>query len=131
MIRIRHSPESGVDLEGTRDELQEIRKAILAVSSGAPSTRAFTADSTGSPAPYAACLDRVVVSVGGGPTRIEVHASEVQVEGNRECLRGFAAFFDVPRNAEDGWHTHCEPFEGNRWVVSGSEPMTVSLRRPK
>lgn len=131
LIRIRHSPGDGVELEGTRAELRAVRVAILAVSTGEPATQTLAAETTGSPAPFAACLDRMVISASSGPTRIAVvRNSEVQLEGNRECLRAFASFFDVPRDAEAGWNTRCEHCEGNRWVASDSEPMTVSLRRP-
>ncbi len=137
MIQIRHSDPDhcgrggGLDIEGSYEELQAIHAGILAVSSGESAACTFRGDVIGGPQPYARWISQFTVSAGTGPTRVAVSGTEVRVDGDQECLRAFASFFDVPRDAQPGWHAHYEHYPGNRWVAADSEPTVVSLRRPR
>lgn len=129
MIRIRQSEASALDIEGTLSELQELRRAILGLAEAGDGSLTIPGNTVGSPEPYDAWLRKVVVAVGVGPTRVAVHDDvNLHIVGNPDCLRSLASFFDVPADAEEGWHTHHEYYDGNQWVANDSEPLTVSLR---
>ncbi len=128
MIVIRHSDRSGLAINGSYEELHAIRVGILAVSSGESAVRTFSADASADPHPYQRSMSQLTVSRGPGPTRVAIDESEVRVDGDAECLRAFASYFNVPRDATPGWHTHHEHYRGNRWVAADSEPLVVGLR---
>ena len=131
MIRIRYSKKSGVDVEGTREELQGIRARILALTHSGTGSCVLDGIRTESPAPYESWLDRLVLGLGPGPARVVVSGdSELWITGDRESLGALASFFDAPDDAESGWHSHYEHYAGNRWVAEDSEPLCISLRRP-
>lgn len=129
MIVIRYSKASGIDVSGDAGELQDIRQGILALCSSSAEAKSFIANTEADASPYDVVLTRLVVSVGPGPTLVEVRQGEMRVMGDQSYLSRFAAFFDCPRDADATWHTHFEHYEGNRWVAKESESTTISLRR--
>jgi hypothetical protein len=130
MLRISYSKTSGTDVEGTREELQAVRYALLELARSNSGAWSEKADTGGNPHPFDAFLVELQVAIAYGPTRAHVNSSVLSITGNSECLKALASFCDVPEDATLGWHVHHEYYDGNRWVATDSEPLTVSLRRP-
>ena len=128
MLRLRYSADSGVELEGSREELRAIVDGIQGLIRTGSGPLTFTGAMTGSPQPYDAWLPRLVLEITAGPTRATVLGdSALHISGDAECLGALASFFEVPATARPGWHTHHEHYAGNRWVDAESEPLIISL----
>jgi hypothetical protein len=129
MIELRYS-NSGVNVEGTSEELLAIKARILDLAEVADGKIEVDGDCPGSPSPYDALLERLVISCGSGPIRASIRAKrELNITAKSECLRGLASFFSVPDGAEGGWHTHLEFYPGNDWIAEDSEPTVISLKK--
>ncbi len=131
MLRISYSKKWEADVEGTLEELQAVRQALLSLASSDSGKWSVQGDTSGDPKPFDAFLRRLEIVIAEGPTRARVTDDEVlSIIGNAECLEALASFFDVPAGAKPGWHVHYEHYDGNKWVAPDSVPLIVSLRRP-
>jgi hypothetical protein len=131
MIKLRYSPNSGVSIEGSSEELLAIKTRILDLAGVGTGEIELYGDSTGSPSPYDRWLERVVICSGSGRILALVAANRAfNLTANPECLRVLASFFSVPEGAQPGWHTHLEFYLGNPWIAENSEPTVISLGKP-
>ena len=131
MIKLQYSPNSGVSIEGSSEELLAIRERIVGLAEIGTGKIELSGHSTGSPSPYEHWLERVVISSGRGPILALVGTNrEFNVTASPECLRVLASFFSVPEGAQPGWHTHLEFYPGNQWIAENCEPTVISLRKP-
>jgi hypothetical protein len=129
MIEIRYSAPNELDISGTVDELQFMRREILdLIQSDAPQI-AFEADSAIDAAPYNSALPKLIIRKGQSPTKVSLtNEREVHVEGSPDCLETFASFFDFELNAGKGVHSHHEYYEGNEWIAPDSIPLVISVK---
>ena len=131
MIELRYSPNSGVNIAGTLEELLAINQRILGLAEVGAGRIELSGDSTGNPAPYDRWLKRLIVSAGNGPVIALLGTNqEFIITANPECLRVLASFFSVPEGAPPGWHSHFEFYPGNQWMGENSEPTVICLRKP-
>jgi len=129
MLRIRHSPRE-IDVEGTVDELRNLRSRVLAVALEGKGQVTIEAEVNYEPAPYDAVLEHAVVGVTNGPTMVNVVDSRrLLINASPDNLRRLASFIAVPDGAEPGWHSHYEYFAGNEFIMPTAEPVVFSLRR--
>jgi hypothetical protein len=113
MLEIRYSAPYGLDISGTVDELQMVRREILALLESDAARTSFEADSDIEPSPHNAALSKLIIVKGKCPTEISLKdEGEVHVEGLPYCLEAFASFFDFKPDARKGAHSHYEYYEG-------------------
>lgn len=129
MIEIRYSAPNEIDISGTVDELQFVRREILKLAQSDSSQIAFEADAAIDPAPYDSALSSLIIIKGQCPTKVSLqNEKEIQVEGLPSCLEAFASFFDNEPEAAKGNHAHYEYYEGNRWIAPDSIPLVISVK---
>ena len=129
MIEIRYSPPNELDISGTADELQTVRREILNLIESNLEQISFAADLSVAPSPYESALVKLVVVKGECPTKISLtDEKEIQVEGTADCLEGFASFFDFKPDVGKGAHSHFEYYDGNEWVAPDSIPLVISVK---
>ena len=129
MIEIRYSAPHYLDISGTVDELQLVRREIFDFIQSGVSDISFDADSGIDPTPYASSLSKLVIRKGQHQTKVSLmNGAEIHVEGSPNCLEAFASFFDFALSARKGEHLHYEYYEGNEWVASDSMPLVISVK---
>jgi len=129
MLEIRYSAPYDLNISGTVDELQAVRREILALIKSGVSRISFGADSSFEPSPYDAALSKLVIVKGQCPTKVSLNnGGEIHVEGSPYCLEAFASFFDFKSDAGKGAHTHYEYYKGNEWVAPDSIPLVISVK---
>jgi hypothetical protein len=129
MLEIRYSAPYDLDISGTVDELQMVRREILKLIQSNATQISIDADSAIDPVPYHSALSKLIVVKGQCPTRVALkNEKEILVEGSSDCLDTFASFFDFEPDAEQGRHEHFEYSEGNDWTASDSIPLVISLK---
>ena len=129
MLEIRYSAPYDLDISGTVDELQLVRREILALLKSDATRISFEADSAIEPSPYNVALSKLVVEKGQCPTKVSLrNEKEIHVEGSPYCLEGFASFFDFKPDAGKGAHSHYEYYEGNEWVAPDSIPLVIGVK---
>ena len=130
MLRIRQSTRE-VDVEGTPEDLRELRKQVLALALAARGQASIKAEGGYDPKPYDRVLDGAVIHVGSGPTMVSVtNDGQLTIVASPDNLRRLASFIVVPSLPKEGWHSHYEYFVGNEYIMPTSEPVVFSLRRP-
>jgi hypothetical protein len=129
MIEIRYSPPDDLDVSGTVDELQTIRRRILDMTEAPASKIVFEANSAVDPTPYNSALARLSVRLSSGRAKVSVWNEGVSVEGSREALEAFASFFNFEPDAAERSHIHYEYYDGNAWIDPGSIPLVISVRK--
>jgi len=128
MLRIRDS-KFGLEVEGTRDDLEGLRARILEVALAGRGEMIVAAESDYDPKPYTAVLEGAVIRAGAGPTMVAIDGTRLSFSASSENLRRLASFIAVPEGAKEGWHSHYEYFSGNEFIMPNSEPLVFSLRR--
>lgn len=130
MIEIRYSAPYDLDISGTVDELQMVRREVLGLIESDAARISLAADSAIEPSPYKCAIPKLVIAKGQGPTNISLtNEKEIRVEGSPDCLDVFAAFFDFKPDAENGEHRHYERYKGNEWIAPDSIPLVISVNR--
>jgi hypothetical protein len=129
MIEIRYSPPNDLDVSGTVDELQTIRRRILDMTEAPASKIVLEANSAVDPTPYNSTLTRLSVQLSNGPAKVSVWDEEVCVEGSREALEAFASFFNFEPDATERSHLHYEYYDGNEWIDPGSVPLVIRVKK--
>lgn len=129
MIEIRYSTPSDLEISGVPEELQFVRREILALLKSEVSQIVFEADSNVESAPYSSVLSKLVIAKGHCPTRVSLkNEKEIYVEGSPNYLEAFASFFDFKTNAGKGKHSHYEYYEGNDWIAPDSIPLVINVK---
>jgi hypothetical protein len=128
MIEIRYSAPYDLDISGTVDELQMVRREILEFIQSDACEIAFDADSAINPVPYKHALSRLIILKEQGPTKVSLaDGREMRVEGSPACLDVFAAFFNFESSAGKGSHYHYEYYEGHECIAPDSIPLVISM----
>ena len=128
MIGIRYTPPNELDVAGSPDELESIRRRILD-SVETHDGIALEADATIDPTPYEAALARMTITEGRGPAKVTVRDGiEVRVEGSREALEALASYFYFDQGAGKGAHAHYEYYGGSDLIDPDSVPLVISVR---
>lgn len=128
MIEIRYTPPDELDVAGSPDELESIRRRILD-SVGARNEITLEADAAIDPTPYEAALARLTIAEGRGPAKVTVRDEiEVRIEGSREALEALASYFYFGRDARAGAHAHYEYYGGADLIDPESVPLVISVR---
>lgn len=130
-MRIRYSPPSEIDPEGTPVEFRVLWKDLMdALNSGSVELTLDT-ETTFNPSPYQTALVRLYIhSVTG---RIQVSVSEegeLTIAGPGDGLAAFAACLVTPDDVKDGYHRHFEYWDGHAFIAPDSLPLVISVRRP-
>jgi hypothetical protein len=129
MIEIRYSAPNEVDISGTVDELQFVRREILNLTQSDASQIIIDADSDIDPAPYKSVLSKLIILKTDCSTKVSLKdEKEIQVEGSPDCLAGLASFFDFNLDDGKGAHSHYEYYEGNQWIAPDSMPLVISVK---
>jgi len=129
MIEIRYSAPYDLDISGTVDELQLVRREILDLIHSDASQIVFDADSVIDPAPYTSALSTLIIRKGQSPTKVALrNEKEIHVEGSPDCLEAFASFFDFELSVRKGAHSHHEYYEGNEWIAPDSIPLVIGVK---
>jgi hypothetical protein len=130
-MRVRWSPEEGLDLGGDHAEMRALHDLALATATGGSGDACVSADTHGDPAPYASFLSALEFRRLEGPLVIRVADRGVlEVTGGPESLKGFASFLSFDDAARPGAHSHVEFYEGHPFISPASEPLVVSLEGP-
>jgi hypothetical protein len=129
MLEIRYSAPHDLEISGTVDELQMVRRGILDLVESDAARIVFVADAAIEPSPYNSALSKLVVMRGQCPTKISLKdEGEVHVEGSPYCLEAFASFFEFKPDTAKGAHSHYEYYEGNEWVAPDSIPLVIGVK---
>jgi hypothetical protein len=124
MIQIR-ATDGEADLEGTPEDLQHIRAAILRLVSSSESSISFEACATIDPTPYARMLPELHIVRTTGPMRVAIsHERMLVLSGSDESLDRFASWFDFTAPT----HKHHEHFPGTTYIAADSVPLVISAR---
>jgi hypothetical protein len=128
MIEIRYTSPYELDIAGSPDELESIRRRILDLVE-THNEIALEADATIDPTPYETTLARMTIAEGRGPAKVTVcDEIELRVEGSREALETFASYFYFEPDAKKGAHAHYEYYGGNDLIDLESVPLVISVR---
>lgn len=129
MIEIRYSAPNELDISGTADELQSVRREIFKLAQSDASQIAFDANAAIDLEPYKSAFSKLIILKGQCPTKVSLmNEKEIKVEGSPYCLEAFASFFDFKSDAGKGAHSHYEYYEGNQWIAPGSIPLVISVK---
>lgn len=129
MLEIRYSGVQEVDLAGSRIELEELRNAVLGLTTGELSEVWFEADGTTDPKPWDSVGRALNIRRGGEAVLVSIsHDSTVAIEASEENLDNFASFLYFDETAESGSHSHFEFYEGNDYITPDSIPLVISLK---
>jgi hypothetical protein len=129
MLEIRYSAPYELDISGTIDELQMVRRKILDLIESDAARISFEADSMIEPSPYDTALSRLVVVKGQCPTRVSLkNEEELHIDGSLDWLEAFTSFFDFKPNVGKGLHSHYEYYEGNEWIAPDSMPLVIGVK---
>ena len=129
MLEIRYSAPHGLDISGTVDELQMVRRKVLDLIESDATRITFAADAAIDPMPYDSALSKLVIAKSQSPTRVSIrNGDEIHVEGSSDCLGAFASFFDFKPDAGQGTHSHHEYYEGCEWVAPDSIPLVLGIK---
>lgn len=129
MIRIRHShPE--YEVAGSPGELRFVAECLKRLAT-AGEEEIVACDSAFDPRPYAAVLPRLRLLKKEGKDRVSASRDELALTGSSEGLARIASFFDMPEDAEDGYHVHHEFFPGNAFIAPDSLSLVITVERPR
>jgi hypothetical protein len=129
MIRIRHShPE--YEVAGSPAELRFVAERLKRLAT-VGEEEIIVCDSTFDPKPYAAVLPRLRLLKKEGKDTVSASPDELALTGSSEGLARIASFFDMPDDAEDGYHAHHEFFPGNVFVAPDSLPLVITVGRTR
>ena len=129
MIEIRYSAPYDLDISGTVDELQMVRREVLDLIKSDAARISFAANSAVDPAPYESALSKLVIEKSESPTKVSLtNENEIHVEGSLYCLEALASFFDFKPDAEKGAHSHYEYYAGNEWIAPDSIPLVIGVK---
>lgn len=124
MIQIR-AADGEADLEGTPEDLQHIRAAILRLVSSSGSSVSFQACAMSDPTPYRRMLPGLHIVRTTGPMRVAIsHDRMLVLSGSDESLDRFASWFDFAAVT----HKHHEYFPGNAYIAADSVRLVISAR---
>src|SRR6266478_3073421 len=100
MIEIRYTSTHDLDISGSPEDLQFIRRRIVDLCKSDALQSIVKADGAIDPSPYDLAIPRLVRLKGQGPTRISLKdADELQIEGSPEKLKKLASYFDFEMGA--------------------------------
>ena len=129
MIEIRYTAPDELDISGTVEELQAVRREILSLIQSDLDQVSFAADSSIEPRPYDLALKKLVIVKSQRPTEISFrNENEIHIEGAPDCLEAFASYLDFKPEAGKGVHSHYEYYDGDKWVAPDSIPLVISVK---
>ena len=127
MIQIR-ATDTEADLEGSPEDLQHIREAMLRLLASSEARLSVEACATGDPSPYARLLSELHIERTTGPMRVAIaNESMLVLSGSDESLNRFASWFDFPAVTSQA-HKHHEYFAGNQYIAADSVPLVIGAR---
>ena len=127
MIRIRYS-ESEVEVAGPPAELRGVASRLTQLAKrGAEDV--IACDVAFDPKPYTALLSRLRLSKKEGKDRVSISPGQLELSGSSEGLVRLASFFDMPADADHGFHVHHEFLSDDGFVAPDSRPLVVTVER--
>lgn len=123
MIRIRHA-DGEAEISGTVPALRAIAEQLKAITDG--EVKSFTADTTGSPAPYDRYLSALEVRAGDGTVRVNHEGDALVVTGSPDRLDALASWFWFSEHARRGHHSHYE-HSTNPDVAEDALPLVIAV----
>ena len=127
MIRIRYSPGE-YEIAGSPVELRGVARRLKELARGGVD-EVIVCDDAFDPKPYSSLVPLLRLTKKEEKDRVSMSENKLTFTGSNEGLLRFASFFDMPDDAEDGFHTHHEYFPGNEYVASDSLPVVISVER--
>ena len=128
MLEIRFSEPNELEISGTVDELQAVRKEVFALAQTDASQIVFDCDGSINPTPYNQALLKLIVRKSQLPTKVLLKNNELYIEGSPQCLEAFASFLDFDANSKSGTHSHFAYYDGNQCIDFDSMPLVISVR---
>jgi hypothetical protein len=103
MIRIRHLLGE-YEVAGAPAELRTVADRLKQLATSSEVEEVLVCDAAFDPKPYANLLPRLRLSRRDAKDRVSASREELVLSGSREGLLRLASFFDMPDDAEDGFH---------------------------
>jgi len=128
-MRIRYSPPSEIELEGTPDQLRELSDAVLELNVTGEGELSLSAEAGFAPSPYATVLTGRRIHIEGERVCISVAEDALIVTGSFSALRSFAASLAMLAEGADTSHIHFEYWDGHPDIAQDSCPLVISVRQ--
>jgi hypothetical protein len=129
MIRIRHYLGE-YEVAGAPAELRGVADRLKRLATGG-AEEVIACEAAFDPKPYADLLPRLRLSRKDAKDRVSASSDELVLSGSGEGLLRLASFFDMPDDAQDGFHVHHEFFPGTDFVAPDSVPLVITVEREK
>ena len=129
MIRIRYSPGE-YEVAGSPADLRSVAERLKSLAL-VGTEEVLVCDDSFDPVPYSALLPRLKLIKKEGRDRVSASEEELTISGSSQGLHRFASFFEMPDDADDGWHEHHEFFPGNDFVATDSLRLVISVERTR
>src|ERR1051326_7835991 len=127
MIRIRYS-KGEVDVAASPAELRDVARRLGQVAK-VGGEDVIACDTAFDPKPFTALLSRLRLSKTEGKDRVSVSDDQLELSGASEALLRLASFFDMPDDADDGFHVHHEFLFEAGFVAADSQPLIVTVEK--
>jgi hypothetical protein len=118
--------EQEAEIRGTADDLRSVRLAIIALLSSAEPSVSLPAVAR-DPSPYTRSLSELIIRRSEGPTLVTATQAGLVVAGSDDSLARFSSWFNLPTQAQTGYHTHFEPLAGDPYHSPESIPLVVAI----
>jgi hypothetical protein len=115
-----------VEISGTANDLRAVHLAIIRLLSSDEISMSIPVAAV-DPSPYTRSLPGLLFQRAVGPTLASVKDSGLVVAGSDDSLARFATWFNLPSDAQPGYHSHFEPLTGDQYHSSDSIPLVVAL----
>ena len=129
MLKVCYSINGTINISGSWEELQNLRKDILKLINTDLKGIFIQTESNFNPTPWDFVSKHLEIIKGVSPVKVSVSKKRVvQLEGIQESLEKFSSFLNFEKNAASGLHSHYEYFEGNEWIHPDSIPLIIVIK---
>jgi len=144
MLQIRYSPgkhppgapppggvwsPGEVDIRGAAGDLRRVREQVLSFLESSETVLAIrNPGAVFDPHPYEQAIPAIEVRKTLGPVKVSIASQSVLlVEGTPENILRFMSWFDVPQDAQRGWHNHFDCLDDSPFVAKDCLDVVVGV----
>ena len=118
--------EQEAEISGTANDLRSVRVAIIGLLSSAELFASLPVMAR-DPSPYTRSLSELIIQRSEGPTLVTATQVGLVVAGSDDSLARFSSWFNLPPEAQVGFHSHFEPLAGDPYHSADSLPLVVAI----
>lgn len=128
-MRIYYSENSDPMITDSAAGLNALNLDLSRFLSSSESRLFVPADTSGSPAPYAALLSGIEFEKDCGPIRVTLEPGlGLRVRGSTENLQVWCSHFSFPVTATEGNHHHPENVDRSGYLATGTMSVIIEVR---